>query len=211
MNPPRLEVAEVFRRYEADFLDKYGAMLSVAQRQAMQAIMRCRTASLGGHRWRCDDCGHEQIAYNSCRNRHCPKCQAQARARWLDARAAELLPVPYFHVVFTLPDSLARWPCRTRASSTASCSARPGDAARRGGEPEAPGRQDRLPDGAAHLGAEPDAPSPRALRRPRRRTVARRLTLDRLSRRPPRLARRRSSSSRCACSAACSAASSSPC
>jgi Zn finger protein HypA/HybF involved in hydrogenase expression len=106
MSPPQLEVAEVFRRYEADFADKYGAMLSVAQRRAMQAIIRCRTRELGGHRWRCDDCGHERIAYNSCRNRHCPKCQAQARARWLDARAADLLSVPYFHVVFTLPEQL---------------------------------------------------------------------------------------------------------
>ena len=106
MNASRLEVAEVFRRYEADFTDKYGALLSVAQRRAMQAIMRCRTRELGGHRWRCDDCGHERIAYNSCRNRHCPKCQAQARAQWLAARAADLLPVPYFHVVFTLPEQL---------------------------------------------------------------------------------------------------------
>jgi hypothetical protein len=70
----------------------------------MKAIVACRTAELGGHRFECDRCGHERIAYNSCRNRHCPKCQAAARAEWLDARAADLLPVPYFHVVFTLPE-----------------------------------------------------------------------------------------------------------
>lgn len=106
MNAPRLEVAEAFRRYGGEFTSKYGRTLSTDRRRAMQAIVQCRTSELGGHRWRCDDCGHERVAYNSCRNRHCPKCQAQARARWLDARAADLLPVPYFHVVFTLPEHL---------------------------------------------------------------------------------------------------------
>ena len=70
----------------------------------MRAIIACRTSELGGHRFCCDQCGHERIAYNSCRNRHCPKCQATARAAWLESRAADLLPVPYFHVVFTLPN-----------------------------------------------------------------------------------------------------------
>lgn len=106
MNTPRLEVAEVFGKYGVKFLAVRGVTLSIAQRRAMQAIVKCRTRALGGHRWRCDDCGHERIAYNSCRNRHCPKCQAQARAQWLNARAADLLPVPYFHVVFTLPEQL---------------------------------------------------------------------------------------------------------
>lgn len=106
MNSPRLEMAEVLRRYGARFLAARGATLSVAQRKAMRAITDCQTSVLGGHRWLCSDCGHERIAYNSCRNRHCPKCQASARAKWLDARAADLLPVPYFHVVFTLPEQL---------------------------------------------------------------------------------------------------------
>ena len=73
----------------------------------MRAIERCRTASLGGHVEQCDACGHQRIAYNSCRNRHCPKCQSLAKARWLQARLDDLLPVEYFHVVFTLPEQLA--------------------------------------------------------------------------------------------------------
>lgn len=82
-------------------------MLSSQQRRALRDIAACRTAALGGHEEACDSCGYRRFAYNSCRNRHCPKCQASARARWLDARSAELLDVPYFHVVFTLPAELA--------------------------------------------------------------------------------------------------------
>jgi hypothetical protein len=73
----------------------------------MSAIECCRSAALGGHLERCDSCGHERVAYNSCRNRHCPKCQSLARAQWLEQRRAELLPVEYFHVVFTVPEPLA--------------------------------------------------------------------------------------------------------
>src|SRR6201991_2750037 len=73
----------------------------------MLAIESCRTAALGGHVERCDGCGHQRIAYNSCRNRNCPKCQSLARTQWLEDRQVELLPVPYFHVVFTLPDEVA--------------------------------------------------------------------------------------------------------
>src|SRR5437899_1069545 len=98
----RLEVADVFRQYGEAYLDQYGT--SGQQRRVLRDIQACRTAALGGHVAACDRCGHQTIAYNSCRNRHCPKCQALARARWLDARAAELLPVPYYHVVFTLPE-----------------------------------------------------------------------------------------------------------
>ena len=86
--------------------EAYGDTLSTAQRRALKDLARCRTAALGGHVEECDQCGHRRIAYNSCRNRHCPKCQAAARAQWLDDRASELLPTPYFHVVFTLPDEL---------------------------------------------------------------------------------------------------------
>lgn len=102
-----LEVAHVFQQYGARYLAEFGSSLSVEQRRALRAISLCRTAALGGHVERCDACGHQRISYNSCRNRHCPKCQAAARAAWMDARAEELLPVPYFHVVFTLPDTLA--------------------------------------------------------------------------------------------------------
>ncbi len=102
-----LEVADVFRDGEHRFGAQYGKMLSPGQRRVLRAVRRCRTAALGGHVQRCDDCGHQQIQYNSCRNRHCPKCQALARAAWLERRERELLPVPYFHVVFTLPHELA--------------------------------------------------------------------------------------------------------
>jgi hypothetical protein len=107
-SPPRpaLEVAEVIRQHGPEFLERHGHGLSSAQRQALRDLARCRTAALGGHVERCLDCGQERIAYNSCRNRHCPKCQALARAHWLDRQAEHLLPVAYYHVVFTLPAEL---------------------------------------------------------------------------------------------------------
>jgi hypothetical protein len=104
---PALEVADVIGRYGEAFLDRYGGVLSAAQRKALRDLAACRTAALGGHVEHCLDCGHERIAYNSCRNRHCPKCQALARARWLDRQAGHLLPVEYHHVVFTLPAEVA--------------------------------------------------------------------------------------------------------
>ena len=107
MSRPRLEVADVFRRHGAGWRAANEGHLSLAQRRVMTAIEICRTEALGGHVERCDDCAHMRVAYNSCRNRHCPKCQWSAAQRWMEARAAELLPVPYFHVVFTLPAALA--------------------------------------------------------------------------------------------------------
>ena len=107
MSRPALEVADVFRRYGATFLQAFGDALSHAQRRVMNAIEACRTGALGGHVEECDQCGHHRNAYNSCRNRHCPKCQSLARAQWLEDRRAELLPVGYFHVVFTLPAAIA--------------------------------------------------------------------------------------------------------
>lgn len=106
MTQHRLEVADVFQQHGQEFLEEYGSGLSSDQRRALRAIATCRTQALGGHVEACDQCGHQRIAYNSCRNRHCPKCQAQARAEWMDARGTELLPVPYFHVVFTLPNAI---------------------------------------------------------------------------------------------------------
>ena len=103
---PALEVADVIRHYGDGFLDRYGSRLSAVQRQALRDLARCRTAELGGHVEHCLDCGRERIAYNSCRNRHCPKCQALARACWLERQAQYLLPVEYHHVVFTLPAQL---------------------------------------------------------------------------------------------------------
>jgi hypothetical protein len=109
MSDHRPEVADVFRAYEKDFFAKWGHVLGPQQRKAFEAIRDCRTAALGGHVEyveQCDTCGHLVNAYNSCRNRHCPKCQTLARAKWLTARQAEVLPVPYFHVVFTLPQQI---------------------------------------------------------------------------------------------------------
>jgi hypothetical protein len=100
-----LEVADIFRQHGSDF--RHMHPLSPEQRRVMRAIEQCRTAALGGHVDECDSCAHQRISYNSCRNRHCPKCQSLAKARWLEARIADLLPVPYFHVVFTLPEQLA--------------------------------------------------------------------------------------------------------
>jgi hypothetical protein len=102
-----LEVADLFRRFGQAFRDQHGASLSAARHRAMLAIERCRTAALGGHVERCGNCGQQRIAYNSCRNRNCPKCQGLARAQWLADRQAELLDVPYFHVVFTVPEPIA--------------------------------------------------------------------------------------------------------
>lgn len=105
---PVLEVADIFRRCGPQYRHTHADGLSRAQRRVMSAIELCRTAALGGHVERCDACGHQRIAYDSCRNRHCPKCQSLARAQWLERRRAELLPeVQYFHVVFTLPESIA--------------------------------------------------------------------------------------------------------
>ena len=106
MSRPRLEVADIFRRFGAQWRATNKVHISLAQRRVMTAIEICRTSALGGHVERCQDCAHTRIAYNSCRNRHCPKCQWRAAEAWLEARKAELLPVPYFHVVFTLPAPL---------------------------------------------------------------------------------------------------------
>lgn len=104
---PTLEVADIFRGEAASFRSRTGRRLSLAQQRVFAAISACRTATLGGHVAACDHCDHQKISYNSCRNRHCPKCQAMARAEWLARRQAELLPIPYFHLVFTLPAEMA--------------------------------------------------------------------------------------------------------
>lgn len=104
---PQLEVAELFRRYGSAYLVRYGHVTSEEQRWVLKNIVICRTAALGGHVKECDTCDHKEVYYNSCRDRHCPKCQAAARADWLEARVADLLDeIPYFHVVFTIADRL---------------------------------------------------------------------------------------------------------
>jgi hypothetical protein len=102
-----LELADVFRRHGDAYRRDHAGHLGRVERRVMSAVELCRTAALGGHVEACGDCGATRVAYNSCRNRHCPKCQAAARDDWLAARQAELLPVPYFHVVFTLPPGAA--------------------------------------------------------------------------------------------------------
>jgi putative transposase/transposase-like zinc-binding protein len=103
---PALEVADIFRDHGAAWRQANRGHVSLAQLKVMSAIESCRTAVLGGHVARCEDCQHTTIAYNSCRNRHCPKCQGAAAREWMEERQAELLPVPYFHIVFTLPAAL---------------------------------------------------------------------------------------------------------
>ena len=107
MSRPALEVADIFRDHGPAWRSANAGHVSLGQLKVMSAIERCRTAALGGHVARCEDCSHTLIAYNSCRNRHCPKCQGAAAREWLAAREAELLPVPYYHVVFTLPAAIA--------------------------------------------------------------------------------------------------------
>jgi transposase-like zinc-binding protein len=113
---PALEVADIFRRHGEPYRQTHAGHLGRTERRIMGAIEACRTAALGGHIQRCTECGLVRIAYNSCRNRHCPKCQGPARAAWLAERQAELLPVPYFHVVFTLPPTAAEIAFQNKAT-----------------------------------------------------------------------------------------------
>ncbi len=107
MSRPALEVADIFRSHGAAWRKANAGHISLEQLKVMSAIERCRTAALGGHVEQCADCRHSRIAYNSCRNRHCPKCQGAAARDWLEDRQAELLPAGYFHLVFTLPAQIA--------------------------------------------------------------------------------------------------------
>ncbi len=107
MGPCALEVADIFRAHGPAWRLAQRSHLSLGQLKVMTAIEQCRTAALGGHLLHCPGCEHDQVSYNSCRNRHCPKCQANAAKRWLEARQADLLPVDYYHVVFTLPAPIA--------------------------------------------------------------------------------------------------------
>jgi hypothetical protein len=103
---PVLEVADIFRRHAPAYRRDRQGSLGRVETRVMRAVELCRTAALGGHLEACGDCSHTRIAYNSCRNRHCPKCQGPAREAWLDERQKDLLPTPYFHVVFTVPAAI---------------------------------------------------------------------------------------------------------
>ena len=104
---PVLEVADIIRRYGDDYRRMRGGTIPIAEERVLRELAACRTSAMGGHLEVCDECGHERPAYNSCGNRHCPKCQGAARAAWLAARVEELLPVAYYHVIFTLPHHVA--------------------------------------------------------------------------------------------------------
>jgi len=117
---PKLEVADVFRRYGEAYRQQHGASMSVGQRRVMTAIEVCRTAVLG-HLERCDQCGYERNAFNS-HDRHCPECQCLARAQWIEDRQTELLEVPYFHVAFTVPEEIAAIAYQNKRLSTVSSS-----------------------------------------------------------------------------------------
>ena len=114
MDRPKLEVADIFRRYGEAYRQQHGASLSTTQRRVMAAIEVCRTAALGGHLERCDSCPYERPCYDSCRDRHCPKCQSLARAKWVEKRKAQILQTHYFHVVFTLPEQIAAIACQNK-------------------------------------------------------------------------------------------------
>ena len=114
MSRPALEVADIFRTYGPAWRRAQAGHLSLGQLKVMSAIERCRTATLGGHVARCEKCSHTHIAYNSCRNRHCPKCQGAAAKEWLAEREAELLPIPYFHLVYTCRRRSPTSPITTR-------------------------------------------------------------------------------------------------
>src|SRR3982751_1841215 len=105
---PAIEIADILRRHGDAYRRLHAGHLGRVERRVMSAIVACRTEALGGHVEACNDCGMTRIAYNSCRNRHCPKCQGAPRSAWLAAREADLLPVPYFHVVFTMPAPIAQ-------------------------------------------------------------------------------------------------------
>ena len=160
MPRPRLEVADVFRAHGAAWREANAGHVSLDQLKVMSAIETCRTAALGGHVERCEDCAHEHVAYNSCRNSHCPKCQAAASSQWLADREAELLPVPYYHVVFTLPASI----CANRLPEQGGRLRPPDPGRRRDADhhrrrSEASRRPHRPHRRAAHLGLGADPPS----------------------------------------------------
>jgi Transposase zinc-binding domain len=174
MSRPPLEVAELVSAAGDAFIERSRKWITWKHVKVLLAIARCRTAALGGHLDQCTRCGHRAISYNSCRNRHCPKCQAGARDRWLAARRQELLPTPYVHVVFTLPRHLAPLVLqnkkvlydllfRTRCGNTSRSRSR---------SPTSRCRN-RLLQRAAYLESEAWAPSPCPLRHSRRRPVAR--------------------------------------
>ena len=179
MAAPPLEVADLVRAAGPAFIEHSRRWLTWLHLKVLTAIERCRTAALGGHVDECTRCGHRAISYNSCRNRHCPKCQANARDRWLEARRRELLPTRYVHVVFTLPHELAAAGSAKQEDHLRSAVPdQRRDTAYDCSRSQASWGRDWILQRAAYLESEARAPSARALRRSSRRIGARSHTLD---------------------------------
>ena len=179
MNRPTLEVADIVRASGNSSWEHYGSHLAWQHRKVLDAIVRCRTAALGAHHDQCTRCGYQAISYNSCRNRHCPRCQGNARSRWLAQRRAELLPVSYFHIVFTLPHELSALALQNkrllydllfRASAATLLEL--------AGDPKHLGARHRVSWRAPHLGTEPSPSSAHTLRGSCWRSCTRRLPMD---------------------------------
>ena len=180
MSRPTLEVADIVRASGDRFWEHYGSQLAWQHRKVLDAIVRCRTAALGGHRDQCTRCGHQAISYNSCRNRHCPRCQGNARSQWLAKRRAELLPVSYFHIVFTLPHELSALALQNkRLLYDLLFRSQRSDAARTRRRPEASGSGHRVSWRAPYLGTEPSPSSAHPLRRSGWRPCSRWFPMDR--------------------------------
>src|SRR6266849_4053083 len=182
MREHRLEVADVFHAHQQEFLQRWGHVGSRQQRKLLGAIGRCRTAALGSHLEPCDSCSYEYVAFDSCRDRHCPKCQSTARDRWLQKQASSLLPVPYSHVVFTLPEQLAALALRnqrlTLRSAVSRCLRDPDGDRRRSTSPRCSHRHSRR---TPYLESTTATSSPPALPGSCRRPGTRPITVDRLS------------------------------
>ena len=166
MTRPPFEVADIVRQHGDRFLETHRAWVTGPHRRVFRAIAQCRTAALGGHRDRCEQCAHPALWYNSCRDRHCPKCLTAARNAWVAAREQELLPVGYVHIVFTMPEPLARLAlANKRVVYDLLFQAAAETLLQVAANPKRLGAADWWADGAAHVGPAPAAPSPRPLRR----------------------------------------------
>ena len=178
MTQHRLEVADVIRSCGPTFLDQFGDSLSSEQRRVLDDLARCRTAALGGHVEACDQCGHQQIAYNSCRNRHCPKCQGTAAAQWLDASVGVAARRVFPRGLHAPGDDRPHRSAKSAGGLRDSLPSRRGDLVTNRRRSQAPRCRDRYLGRPAHVGTESTASSSRPLCRPRWRIVAGWLALD---------------------------------
>src|SRR5882762_7994361 len=181
MSRPPLEVADLIRTAGAAFLERNRHWLSWKHVQVLRAVARCRTAALGGHLDECTRCGYRAISYNSCRNRHCPKCQTAARERWIAGRRRELLPTRYVHVVHASSGAGATGLAEQEGPLRSPVSRQCGDASRSRPRSPTPRRRDRLLQRSAYLESETRTPPACTLRSSRRRTVFRPQALDQVT------------------------------